>query len=71
MANKITVPVLFGEKEELYTITVSATAYEWMMVHQLLKILLIYEKNIENMVYFWIFCMNCMRSVTLLEAHEV
>jgi len=26
------------------------------MVHQLLKILLTYEKNIENiMVYFWIF----------------
>jgi len=31
MANKITVPVLFGEKEELYTITVSATEYERIM----------------------------------------
>jgi len=31
MANKITVPVLFGEKEELYTITVSATEYEQIM----------------------------------------
>jgi len=28
MANKITVPVLFGEKEELYIITVLATEYE-------------------------------------------
>jgi len=30
MTNKITIPVLFGEKE-LYTITISATGYERIM----------------------------------------
>jgi len=31
MTNKITVPVLFGEKKELYTITILATKYERIM----------------------------------------
>jgi len=31
MEKKITIPVLFGEKEELYTITMSAEEYEQIM----------------------------------------
>jgi len=31
MANKITVQILFDEKEELYTITMSITEYERIM----------------------------------------
>lgn len=30
-ADKITVPILFGEKEELYTLTVSSEQYERIM----------------------------------------
>jgi len=47
MTNKITVPVLFGEKEELYNYSISYRIYNewWMIIHQLLKILLTYEKK--------------------------
>lgn len=31
MAEKITIPILFGEKEELYTIAVSAEEYRQIM----------------------------------------
>jgi len=40
MTNKITVSVLFGEKEELHTITVSATEYERIMNDGTSKILI-------------------------------
>lgn len=53
-ADKITVPILFGEKEELYTLMVSSEQYERIMSEvSWSEILLTYNKNTsENIIHF-------------------